>query len=201
MKETLSGAVMLESLEQLPPELDRSSDNPPTDYEYYCSALDIEKLTGSKYMPRGMWEKIGEIMGMERSYMVFHLNLLQFPQELQYKADPYEIPEASLREILVFPPDQWSKVIDETVKDNLSAPEIKRIRASKGKKAGSKDTPAAKAASRLRAFWKVTKEIKSSTDMEQVANDFAAGLDKKEILSGADTLESLAKKLRLRANK
>lgn len=71
--------LILESLEQLPPELDRSSDNPPTDYEYYRSALDIEKLTGSKYMPRGRWEEIGEIMGMERQYMVFHLNLMKFP--------------------------------------------------------------------------------------------------------------------------
>ena len=192
--------LVLESFEQLPPELDRSSNDPPTDYDYYRSVLDIEKLTGSKYMPRGSWEKIGEIMKMERSYMVFHLNLLQFSQEQQYKADIHEIPERSLREILIFPPAQWDKVIDKTAKKNLSAHEIKRIRISKGKKARFVDTPAAKAASRLKAFWKVTKEMKSSTDLEKVATSFVAGLDKKEILSGADTLEKLAKKIRLRAN-
>ena len=151
-------------------------------------------------MPRGSWEKIGEIIRMERQYMVFHLNLLQFPQEQQYKADIHEIPERALREILIFPPAQWNKVIDETAKKNLSAQEIKRMRISKGKKARSVDTPAAKAASRLRALWKVTKEMKLSTEFEQVATSFAVGLDKKEILSGADTLEKLAKKLRLRAN-
>ncbi|MGB2956307.1 MAG: hypothetical protein WBB64_10120 [Anaerolineales bacterium] len=192
--------LILESLEQLPPELDRSSDNPPTDYEYYQSALDIEKLTGSKYTPRGMWEEIGEIMGMERRYMAFHLDLLQLPQDLQYQADINELSEAVLREILILPPTQWGKTIEKAIKENLSAPEVKRIRTNKGKKASSKDTPAAKAASRLRAFWKVTKEIKTSADLEQVATDFAAGLDKKEILSGADALESLAKKLRLRAS-
>lgn len=192
--------LILESLDQLPAELDRSSANPPTDYEYYQSALDIEKLTGSKYTPRGMWEEIGQIIGMERRYMVYHLDLLKFPQELQYEAGIHEITEAVLREILEFPPTQWGKTIEKAIKDNLSAPEVKRIRTNKGKKKSAKDSPSAKAASRLRAFLKVTKEIKSAADIEQVATDFAAGLDKKEILSGADTLESLAKKLRLRAN-
>ena len=139
-------------------------------------------------------------MGMERRYMVFHLNLLKLPQDLQYRAGLHELSEAVLREILVLPTAQWSKVINLAIKDGLSAPDVKRIMTSKAKKKTTKDSPAAKAASRLRAFWKVTKEIKSSKDIEQVATEFAAGLDKKEILSGADILESLAKKLRLRAN-
>ena len=192
--------LVLESFEQLPPELDRSSETPPTDYEYYQSALDIEKLTGSKYTPRGMWEEIGQIVGMERRYMVYHLDLLKFPQDLQYEAGVHEVPEAVLREVLVFPPAQWGKTIEMAIKDNMSAPEVKRIRTNKGKKKRAKDSPSARAASRLRAFMKVTKEIKSAADIEQVATDFATGLDKKEILSGADTLESLAKKIRLRAN-
>ena len=41
--------------------------------------------------------------------------------------------------------------------------------------------------------------MNSSKDLEQVATDFAAGLEKKEILKGAESLEKLAKKLRLRA--
>jgi ParB-like chromosome segregation protein Spo0J len=191
--------LVLESLDQIPPELDRSSDNPPTDYEYYRSALDIEKLTGSKYMPRGRWEKISEIMGLERRYMVFLLDLLRLPQELQYQANLNELSEAVLREILVLPSTQWSKLIDRAAKEELTVLDVKRIRTSKGKKTSVKDSPASKAASRLRAFWKATKEIKSSADIEQVATDFAAGLDKMEILSGADMLETLAKKLRLRA--
>lgn len=191
--------LILESLDQLPAELDRSSDNPPTDYKYYQSALDIEKLTGSKYMPRGRWEEIGEIMGMERQYMVFHLNLLQFPEDLQYQADIHELSEGVLREILNLPDTQWAKVIALAAKQGLTVPEIKRIKTSKGKKSSAKDSPANKAASRLRSFWKITRDIKTSKDIEQVATDFAAGLDRKEILAGADVLESLAKKLRLRA--
>lgn len=192
--------LILEQIDQLPPELDRTSDNPPTDYDYYRSALDIEKVTGNKQMPRGLWEKISEIMGMERRYMVYHLDLLQLPPELQYEADTHEIPEAVLRAILVYPPKQWATIIKRVIKENLTVLDVKRIITSKGKKTKSKDSPPAKAASRLRAFWKVTREINTSADLEKVATDFAAGLDKKEILSGADTLESLAKKIRLRAN-
>lgn len=191
--------LILESLEQLPPELDRSSDNPPTDYEYYRSALDIEKLTGSKYMPRGRWEEIGEIMGMERQYMVFHLNLMKFPRDLQHMADQFELSEFVLREILNLPSSQWEKMIALAAKENLTAPEIKKISKSTGKKITTKDTPASKAASRLKAFWKITKDIKTAKDIEQVATGFAAGLEKKEILAGADMMEKLATKLRLRA--
>lgn len=191
--------LILESLDELPAELDRRSDNPPTDYDYYRSALDIEKLTGSKYMPRGRWEEIGTIMGMERQYMVFHLNLLQLPEDLQYQADIHELPEAVLREILNLPSTQWDKVIALAAKQDLTVQEIKRINKSKGKKTSTKDSPVNKAASRLRSFWKITRDIKTSKDMEQVATSFAAGLDKKELLAGADILETLAKKLRLRA--
>ena len=192
--------LILESLEELPSELNRNSDNPPTDYDYYRSALDIEKLTGSKYMPRGSWEEIGEVMGMERQYMVFHLNLLKFPQDLQYQADIHELSEGVLREILNLPPGEWARVIGLAAREGLTAPEVKRIQKGPGKKKSGKDSPASKAASRLKSFWKITKDIKSSEDIEQVATNFAAGLDKKEILSGADFLESLAKKLRLRVN-
>jgi ParB-like chromosome segregation protein Spo0J len=191
--------LILESLGPLPPELDRSSDTPPTDYEYYRSALDIEKLTGSKYMPRGRWEEIGEIMGMERPYMVAHINLLKLPEDLQYLADINELTEGVLREILNLPPTQWPKVISLAAKKDLTAPEIKRINSRKGKKTSTKDSPANKAASRLKSFWKITRDIKTSKDIEQVATDFVVGLDKKEMLAGADVLESLAKKIRLRA--
>ncbi len=190
--------LILESLEKLPPELDRSSDTPPTDYEYYRSALDIEKLTGSKYMPRGRWEEIGEIMGMERQYMVFHLNLMKFPQDLQHKANQFEISEFVLREILNLPSTQWGKMIALAAKENLTVPEIKKISKSTDKKKSKEDTPASKAASRLRSFWKITKDIKTAQDIEQVATGFAAGLENKEILAGADMMEKLAAKLRLR---
>lgn len=131
--------------------------------------------------------------------MVFHLNLLQLPEDLQYQADIHELPEAVLREILNLPSTQWDKVIALAAKQDLTVQEIKRINKSKGKKTSTKDSPVNKAASRLRSFWKITRDIKTSKDMEQVATSFAAGLDKKEILAGADILETLAKKLRLRA--
>ena len=191
--------LILEKIEQLPPELDRTSDNPPTDYEYYRSALDLETLTGSKYMPRGMWEEIGEIMGMERQYMVFHLNLLKFPEEHQHLADQHELTEGVLREILLLPEEQWGKMIALAAKEGLSAPEVKRLGRSSGKKKTKVDTPATKAASRLQAFWKITKDINTAGDIEKVATEFAVGLDKKEILKGAETLEKLAAKIRLRA--
>jgi len=90
-------------------------------------------------------------------------------------------------------------VISLAAKKDLTAPEIKRINSRKEKKTSAKDSPANKAASRLKSFWKITRDIKTSKDIEQVATSFVVGLDKKEMLSGADVLESLAKKIRLRA--
>lgn len=191
--------LVLEHIGDLPPELDKSSNNPPTDYEYYKSALDIETLIGSKYMPRGMWDDIGETMGMERKYMVYHLNLLSLPEELQHLADQYELPEGILREIMSLPELKWGKMITLAGTENLSAPEIKRLGRSPSKRKAKTDSPAVKAASRLKAFWKISREIPTAKDIEQVATEFATGLEKKEILAGADTLEKLAQKLRLRA--
>lgn len=190
--------LILEQIDSLPPELDRNSDNPPTDYDYYRSVLDIEKITGNKQMPRGLWEMVGKTMGMERSYMVLHLNLLKFPQDLQYQADINELSEGVLREILTFPPGGWTKVMNLVIKDKLTVSQVKQIGISKSKKS-KVESLATKAASRLKAFWKITKDIKTAKDIEQVATDFSIGLDKKEILSGADMLEKLAAKLRLRA--
>jgi hypothetical protein len=190
--------LILEQIDQLPPELDRNSDNPPTDYDYYRSVLDLERITGNKQMPRGLWEMVGEIMNMERTYMVYHLNLLKFPRDLQYQAEINELSEGILREILTFPSGEWTKVMNLTIKNGLTAPQVKQIGKRKGKKA-KVDSPASKAASRLKAFWKITREIKTAKDIEQVATDFSVGLDKKEILDGANVLEKLAAKLRLRA--
>jgi hypothetical protein len=198
-KARVIAGFIINRVEELPPELDRDSPNPPTDYEYYKSALDLETLMGRKNMPKGTWEEIGEIMGMERKYMANHLNLLKLPEDLQYQADVNDIPETVLREALVYSPAQWEKIIPKIIKENLTAAEVKKIRTAKRKKTSPKDNPAARAASRLRAYWKVTREMSSSKDLEQVATDFAAGLEKKEILKGAESLEKLAKKLRLRA--
>jgi len=198
-KARVIAGFIINRVDELPPDLDRNSSNPPTDYEYYKSALDLETLMGRKNMPRGIWEEIGEIMGMERKYMANHLNLLKLPEDLQYQADVNDIPETVLREVLVYSPAQWEKIIPKTIEENLTAAEVKKNRTVKKKKTSTKDTPAAKAASRLRAYWKVTRELSSSKDLEQVATDFAAGLEKKEILKGAESLEKLAKKLRLRA--
>lgn len=191
--------LILVRVDELPPDLDRNSSNPPTDYEYYRSALDLETLMGRKNMPKGIWEEIGQIMGMERKYMANHLKLLNLPEDLQYRVDVNDIPETVLREVLVYPPAKWEKIIPRVISEKLTAAEVKKIKTAKRKKTTTKDTPATKAASRLRAYWKVTREMSSSKDLEQVATDFAAGLEKKEILKGAESLEKLAKKLRLRA--
>lgn len=190
--------LILEQIDKLPPELDRESDNPPTDYDYYRSVHDLERITGNKQMPRGLWEMVGETMNMERTYMVYHLNLLKFPRDLQYQAEINQLSEGILREILTFPSGEWTKLMNLTIKNGLTAPQVKQIGKRKGKKA-KEDSAAAKAASRLKAFWKITRELKTAKDIEQVATDFSVGLDKKEILSGADMLEKLAVKLRLRA--
>lgn len=152
-------------------------------------------------MPRGIWEEVGEIMNMGRPYMTHHLNLLNLPEELQHRADLHDLSEGVLREILKLPASRWEEAIRRTAAEELTAADIKKIGAGKEKRKTKtkKLSPAEKAARRMKSFWRVTKEIKSENEIGQLATEFAAGLDREEILSGADVLESIAQKLRLRA--
>jgi len=190
--------LILDRLEDLPPELDRNSENPPTDNEYFCSVLDLERLTGSKYMPRGMWEEIGEIMDMERSYMTLHLDLLKLPVEVQHLADSNNVPEKVLREVLKLSPAQWEKAVRLVITEDLSASDIKKLK--KGSKGPSPKevTRAVKAGRRMKAFWKESKAISTDTEIGKIATEFAVGQDKEDLEKAIDKLEKFVDQLRLR---
>ena len=190
--------LILERLEDLPPELDRASENPPTDNEYYSSVLDLEKLTGSKYMPRGMWEEIGELMEMDRSYMTLHLDLLKFPVEVQHLADSNNVPEKVLREVLKLSPAQWEKSVRLVITEDLSANDIKKLKKGSKESSPKEVTRAVKAGRRMKAFWKETKAISTDTEIGKIATEFASGQDKEDLEKAIDKLEKFVDQLRLR---
>lgn len=190
--------LILERIEDLPQELDKHSENPPSDYEYYRAVLDLEELTGSKYMPRGMWEEIGEIMDMERAYMTYHLNLLQLPEEVQHLADSNNVPEKVLREILKLSPAQWEKAVRLVITEDLSANDIKNLKGNGSPKAKKTISQAVKAARRMKSFWKESRVISSESEIGKVATEFAAGQDKEELEKAIEKLEKFVGQLRLR---
>lgn len=193
----ISGLI-LERIEDLPEELDKNGENPPSDYEYYRAVLDLEELTGSKYMPRGMWEEIGEIMDMERAYMTYHLNLLQLPEEVQHLADSNNVPEKVLREVLKLSPAQWEKAVRLVITEDLSANEIKKLKENGPPKAGKTIPRAVKAARRMKSFWKESRAISSESEIGKVATEFAAGQEREELEKAIEKLEKFVGQLRLR---
>jgi hypothetical protein len=179
--------------------MDRNSENPPTDYEYYRSVLDLEKFTGSKYMPRGVWEEVGEIMNMTRPYMTYHLNILRLPEDLQHLADRYDLSERVLREILKLPSSLWEKAIRLTAEEDLTASEIPEIEAGKEEKKKKKElSPVVKAARRMKSFWRATKGVNSDKEFGQMATAFAAGQNKEELNSMITALEKFLSQLKIR---
>jgi hypothetical protein len=190
--------LILERLDDLPPELDRTSENPPTDHEYYSSVLDLEDLTGSKYMPRGMWEEIGELLEMDRSYMTRHLDLLKLPVEVQHIADSNNVTENVLREVLKLSPAQWDKAVRLVITEDLSANEIKKLKKGSMGASPKEITRAVKAGRRMKAFWKETKAISTDTEIGKIATEFAAGQDKEDLEKAIDKLEKFVNQLRLR---
>ncbi len=192
-------ALILNRLD-LPPELDRHSDNPPTDYEYYRSVLDLEKITGNKYMPRGIWEEVGEIMNMGRPYMTHHLNILNLPEELQHRADRYDLPERVLREILKLPSKLWEKAIHLAAEEDYTVADIQEIsEEKKGKKKSKELSPIVKAARRMKSFWRVTKSVNSEEEFSQMATEFAAGQEKEELDGLISALEKFLSQLKIRS--
>lgn len=190
-------ALILNRLD-LPPELERSSEDPPTDHKYYQSVLDLEKITGSTYMPRGIWEEVGEIMNVTRKYMTYHLNILRLPEDLQHQADRYDLPERVLREILKLPSSLWEKAIRLAAEEDLTASEIPGLEEKNGKTKKKKVSPVVKAARRMKSFWRATKGVNSEQEFGEMATEFAAGQSREELDGVIEALERFLDQLKIR---
>lgn len=75
-------------------------------------------------MPAGLWERIIPVMQLTRPRMVQLLNILQLPTSLLDLADRYRLPERVLREILALPKDNWDRLIQVAIRDQLTAEEV-----------------------------------------------------------------------------
>jgi len=196
-------SLVLSKLE-LPEEKDPLRGGNIGEYDYFRSVLDLKSLTGKNKMPTGIWEKIGEVMGLSRPVMVRHLDILKLPNELQYLADLNRLSERVLREIIKLPAGQWEKVIKKAVKDSLTAQEMSDyVNQQPGQRKGKPvkrpiESPTQVAARRIRLFFKSAQEETVREKLGEVATNFAAGMKDAQILEAASLLEDLASKLRQR---
>ncbi len=197
-------AALILSKLNLPQELSLEEEPIPGEHEYYRSVLDLEGVIGSKKMPAGVWDEVGEVMGLSRTAMSRHLNILELPNDLQYLADLHGVNERVLREVLSLAREHWEKALTAAVKEELTAQEVQALgERLEGKSPGTAQrrtrTPVEKAATRVRSLIKMAGDEAVRDKLGEVATEYAAGLDKDEILGAANLLESFAQKLRLRA--
>ena len=157
-------------------------------------------------MPPGLWDKVSEIMGLSRSIMTRHLNILRLPNELQDIADLYRISERVLRSIVALPDTEWEHAFELAVEDSLTAREMQTYAESVEAKApdrrtrqSRKKSDTEKAASRIWSLLKITRKRNVQGNLGEIATEFtaAAGSDD-ELLYAAEIFEELARHLRLR---
>ncbi len=153
-------------------------------------------------MPGGVWEEVEEVMGLSRPLMTRHLNILELPNDLQYRADLNRLSERVLREILKLSSSKWETAIEKAIQDKLTVQEMSEYVDQK-KKTGKPvkrpvKNPTELAASRFKLFFKSAREESVRKKLGTVATELAAGMKEKDILEAADLLENLAQKLRQR---
>jgi hypothetical protein len=198
-------ALLLSKLE-VPADKDPQQGAEIGEHEYFRSVLDLESLIGKKQMPAGVWDEVGEVMGLSRSLMSRHLQILELPNRLQYEADLHRLSEKLLRHVLKLPEGERAEAIRKAAREDLTAAEMKDYveRRTGKKKRGSPvkrpiQSPTERAASRIRLFFKSAQDDTVRAQLGEVATEFAAGLPDEQIREAADLLEDLAAKLRLRA--
>lgn len=198
-------ALLLSKLE-LPAEKDPQRGGDVGEYEFFRSILDLESLIGKKQMPSGVWDEVEKVMGLQRPPMVRYLQILELPNQLQYKADLYQLSERLLREVLKLPEGEWAGAIHKAAKNEMTAAEMKEYverRTGEGKRGSPAvrpiKSPTERAASRIRLFFKSAREESVRGKLGEVATEFAAGMKLEQIQEAADLLEDLAAKLRLRS--
>jgi hypothetical protein len=94
------------------------------EFEYF-------RTVRSQRMPAGLWERIMPVMQLTRPRMVQLLNVLQFPTPLLELADRYRVPERVLREVLSLPQDQWNRMLQLSIQENLTSDDLADLSSSK----------------------------------------------------------------------
>jgi hypothetical protein len=99
-------------------ELKMDPDNLANDeFEYF-------RMVRAQRMPAGLWERIMPVMQLTRPRMVQLLNILQLPTPLLDLADRYRVPERVLREVLSLPQDQWGRILQLSIQENLTSDDL-----------------------------------------------------------------------------
>jgi hypothetical protein len=91
--------------------------------------IDYFRQARAQRMPAGLWERITPVMQLTRPRMVQLLNILHLPTPLLDLADRYRLPERVLREILALPRENWERLIQVAIHDQLTAEEVAGLQA------------------------------------------------------------------------
>jgi len=145
------------------------------EFEYFRKAK-------NQRMPAGLWEKVMPVMQFTRVRMVQLLNILQFPNPMLEMADRYRLPERVLREVLAMPRNQWERMIQLSVQNNLTSDDVADLSGKRSEKivkrhpASLPDSggPGIVAASGLRRFANaITRldEISQAQTLDEVADE------------------------------
>ena len=177
--------------------LDIHPDANETEYEYFHRVLESRRL------PSGIWPKVQQVTGLDRSYLYRHLQILSLDEELLYLASLYRINEARLREIVAAPPERQRALMFAAIDEQLTASQLAEAAVNPpsgeppARAPSNNKDPYRRAASRMRSMLRLVSGPASRLDFDRVANEFSALLqDPADLEAAADSLEQLAESIR-----
>jgi hypothetical protein len=96
--------------------------------------FDFFRKVHEKRMPAGLWEKLMPIMQLTRPRMEQLLAILRLPTPLLDLADRHRLPERVLREVLAAPQEQWSAVLEASIRNQLTSDDVAALTAGMAQK-------------------------------------------------------------------
>ena len=166
---------------------------------YYRRALQATRL------PSGTWPEIERITGYSRTVLYRHLRILALDDDLLYMATLYRLPEGVLREIVLQPAARQKELVYGAVRERWGEDLEGNAPNAGGRRSKKKpaDAPVGSAETQRRLANKVPpllnllgKEGQSSGNFHGIAKELALMLDRRQMLTAADTLEALAADMR-----
>jgi len=92
--------------------------------------FDYFRQAQSRRMPDGLWDRVAPVMQLTRPRMVQLLNILHLPTPLLTLADQHRLPERVLREVLAVPQENWPRLIDAAIQQQLTSDEVATLRST-----------------------------------------------------------------------
>lgn len=163
------------------------------DYDYLKKALEVR-------LPRNTWPKIEKTMQASRTRLVRHLKILSLPRDLILLARVNDLPESQLREILSAPEEQHRELITRTIREELTAKQIREIIDGTAPAKRQPRPPQSifkKTANRYLALLKLARKRNFDRNFKEVAYQVSEGIRHDgELVEMAEVLEQQAAAIR-----